>query len=103
MLNLELQGRKSWKHKRLRAFDYTGSGSLEDTSYHTKTPPTKEATSYSTGTAPCVVRRYVLLYKNTSYSTKTPPSTAGQYVTRIGEACSSAQLIVRIEPPVLLS
>tara|TARA_B100001250_G_C19782628_1_gene782571 strand:- start:703 stop:1164 length:462 start_codon:yes stop_codon:yes gene_type:complete len=35
--------------------------------------------------------------------TKTPTSTAGQYVTRIGEACSSAQLIVRIEPPILLS
>tara|TARA_R100000008_G_C3577427_1_gene166159 strand:- start:455 stop:916 length:462 start_codon:yes stop_codon:yes gene_type:complete len=35
--------------------------------------------------------------------TKTPPSTAGQYVTRIGESCSSAQLIIRIEPPILLS
>ena len=35
--------------------------------------------------------------------TKTPTSTAGQYVTRIGEACSSAQLIMRIEPPILLS
>ena len=34
--------------------------------------------------------------------TKTPPSTSGQYITRLGEACNSAQLVVRIEPPVLL-
>ena len=49
-----------------------------------------EGDVYYLGTSPGVI-------------TNTPPSTAGQYVTRIGEACSSAQLIVRIEPPVLLS
>lgn len=35
--------------------------------------------------------------------TLTPPSTPGQYVTRVGEAGSSAQLIVKPEPPVLLT
>ena len=34
---------------------------------------------------------------------KTPPSTAGQYVTRVGEAVNTAQLVIRIEPPMLLS
>ena len=34
---------------------------------------------------------------------KTPPSSAGQYVSRIGEAGSTGQLIVRVEPPILLS
>lgn len=35
--------------------------------------------------------------------TATPPSTAGQYVTRVGEAGSSTNLSVRPEPPILLS
>lgn len=35
--------------------------------------------------------------------TTTPPSTAGQYVTRVGEAGTASQLIVRPEPPILLS
>ena len=34
---------------------------------------------------------------------KTPPSSAGQYVSRIGEAGSTGQLIIRVEPPILLS
>lgn len=34
--------------------------------------------------------------------TITPPSNAGQYVTRVGEASSSAELIIQLEPPVLL-
>tara|TARA_B100001248_G_C27319034_1_gene425822 strand:+ start:381 stop:833 length:453 start_codon:yes stop_codon:yes gene_type:complete len=34
---------------------------------------------------------------------KTPPSTAGQYVTRVGEAVNTAQLVIRLEPPILLS
>ena len=32
-----------------------------------------------------------------------PPSTAGQFVTRIGEAASASELIVQLEPPILLS
>jgi hypothetical protein len=32
----------------------------------------------------------------------TPPSTAGHYVTRVGEASSSTQLIVQLEPPIQL-
>lgn len=35
--------------------------------------------------------------------TTTPPSTPGQFVTRVGEAVSSAQLIVQLEPPIGLS
>ena len=34
---------------------------------------------------------------------KTPPSTAGQYISRVGEAGSTGQLIIRAEPPILLS
>jgi len=32
-----------------------------------------------------------------------PPSTAGHFVTRIGEAASASELIVQLEPPILLS
>ena len=35
--------------------------------------------------------------------TLTPPSTPGQYVTRVGEAGSSTQLIIKPEPAILLS
>ena len=35
--------------------------------------------------------------------TLTPPSTAGHFVTRVGEAASSAELIIQLEPPVKLS
>ena len=31
-----------------------------------------------------------------------PPSTAGHYVTRVGEASSSTQLILQLEPPIQL-
>lgn len=34
--------------------------------------------------------------------TTTPPSTAGQFVTRVGEAASSSELIIQLEPPVQL-
>jgi hypothetical protein len=33
---------------------------------------------------------------------KTPPSTAGQYVTPVGEAANTNELIVRIKRPILL-
>ena len=32
-----------------------------------------------------------------------PPSTAGQYVTRVGEAGSTGQFIIKVEPPIKLS
>ena len=32
--------------------------------------------------------------------TATPPSTAGQYITRVGEAISGASLHVSLEPPI---
>jgi hypothetical protein len=35
--------------------------------------------------------------------TSTPPSTAGHYVTRVGEAASAAELTVQLEPPILLA
>lgn len=35
--------------------------------------------------------------------TTTPPSTAGQFVTRVGEAGAATQLAVRPEPPIQLS
>ena len=33
----------------------------------------------------------------------TPPSTAGQFVTRVGEAGSTGQFIIKVEPPIKLS
>lgn len=35
--------------------------------------------------------------------TTTAPTNAGDYITRIGEAASTGELIVQIEPPVLLT
>ena len=35
--------------------------------------------------------------------TTTPPSGSGQYVTPIGESGTSAQLIVKLEPPIKLN
>jgi hypothetical protein len=35
--------------------------------------------------------------------TLTPPSTAGQFVTRVGEAGSTAQMCIKPEVPILLS
>ena len=34
---------------------------------------------------------------------KTPPSTSGHYVTRVGEAGSTGQFIIKVEPPIELS
>ena len=33
----------------------------------------------------------------------TPPSSAGQFVTRVGEAGSTGQFIIKVEPPIKLS
>ena len=35
--------------------------------------------------------------------TKTAPSSSGQYLTRVGEAGTSVQLIIKLEPPILVS
>ena len=32
----------------------------------------------------------------------TPPSTAGQYVTRVGEASTTSEFVIQIEPPIRL-
>lgn len=45
---------------------------------------------------------YYLSANTAGLITDTPPSLAGQYVTRVGEAASSAELIVQLEPPVKL-
>ena len=44
-------------------------------------------------------------YLATGYGgiTATPPSTAGQYLVRVGEASTTANLIIQLEPPILLS
>ena len=34
--------------------------------------------------------------------TTTPPSTAGRFLTRVGEAASTSEFIIQIEPPILL-
>ena len=35
--------------------------------------------------------------------TKTPPSSTGHFVTRVGEAATTASLVVKTEPPVEIS
>jgi len=45
---------------------------------------------------------YYLSASSSGAITKTAPSTASQYISRIGEAANSAQLIIKIEPPILL-
>lgn len=35
--------------------------------------------------------------------TKTPPTTSSHYLTKIGEAAGSTELIIKLEPPILLS
>ena len=47
--------------------------------------------------------QYYLSAASAGALVETPPSSAGQYVTRVGEAGSTGQLIVRVEPPILLS
>ena len=47
--------------------------------------------------------QYYLSAASAGAIVKTPPSSAGQYISRIGESGSTGQLIIRIEPPILLS
>jgi len=35
--------------------------------------------------------------------TKTPPTASGHYLVRVGEAATTANLAIQIEPPILLS
>lgn len=46
---------------------------------------------------------YYLSHTSAGAITKTPPSGSNQYLTRIGEAGTSAQLIIKLEPPILIS
>ena len=46
---------------------------------------------------------YYLSAASAGAITKTPPTTASQYLTRIGEAAGSTELIIKLEPPILLS
>jgi len=46
---------------------------------------------------------FFLSPKTAGAITVTPPSSAGQAVVRIGEAASTTQLSIQIEPPVKLS
>ena len=46
---------------------------------------------------------YYLSAASAGAITKTPPSSASEYLTRIGEAAGSTQLIIKLEPPILLS
>lgn len=55
----------------------------------------------ATGLSPGEI--YYLSAASAGAITLTPPSTAGHFVTRIGEAASAAELIVQLEPPVQLS
>ena len=46
---------------------------------------------------------YFLSAASAGAITATPPSGSGQYVTTIGESGTSAQLIVKLEPPIKLN
>ena len=46
---------------------------------------------------------YFLSEASAGSITSTPPSTPGQFVTRVGEAGSTAQLCIKPEVPILLS
>ena len=46
---------------------------------------------------------YYLSAASAGAITKTAPSSSGQYLTRIGEAGTSTQLIIKLEPPILIS
>ena len=46
---------------------------------------------------------YYLSAASAGAITKTPPSASGEYLTRVGESGTSTQLIIKLEPPVLLS
>ena len=43
---------------------------------------------------------YFLSASSTGAIVKTPPSSSGHFVTRVGEAASSASLVVKTEPPI---
>jgi len=45
---------------------------------------------------------YYLSAASAGSITTVPPTTAGQYVTRVGEAATDSQLIIQLEPPVQL-
>ena len=46
---------------------------------------------------------YFLSASSAGAITKTPPSSTGHFVTRVGEAATTASLVVKTEPPVELS
>jgi len=46
---------------------------------------------------------YFLSASSAGAITTTPPTTAGDFLTRVGEAGSTGQFIVQIEPPIQLS
>jgi hypothetical protein len=46
---------------------------------------------------------YFLSASSAGSITTTPPSTTGQYVVRVGEAVSTAEFSIQLEPPILLS
>ena len=43
---------------------------------------------------------YFLSASSAGAIVKTPPSSSGHFVTRVGEAASSASLVVKTEPPI---
>ena len=47
--------------------------------------------------------QYFLSAASAGAIVETPPSTAGQYVTRVGEAGSTGQFIINADRPILLS
>jgi len=46
---------------------------------------------------------YYLSDSSAGSITTTPPSTAGRFVTRVGEAASNSEFIIQLEPPIELS
>ena len=47
--------------------------------------------------------QYFLSTSSAGSITETPPSGSGNYLTRVGEAGSTGQFIIKIETPILLS
>ena len=50
-----------------------------------------------------VGNEYFLSTSSAGSITETPPSGSGNYLTRVGEAGSTGQFIIKIETPILLS
>lgn len=46
---------------------------------------------------------YYLSNSSAGTITTTPPSTAGHFLTRVGEAASASEFIIHLEPPIKLS